>query len=71
MNAGEEKLLTLRNQLYEEWIKHRTSTIGDEWFDLIDRLHLYMTEVGYVLHGPRGPPDLDPEYQQQLLDEEE
>ena len=68
MNAGEEKLLTLRNQLYEEWIKHRTSTIGDA--DLIDYLYLYMNQLEYVFHGPRGDPDFDPEYQQQLLDEE-
>ena len=55
MNAGEEKLLTLRNQLYEEWIKHRTSTIGDA--ELMDYLYLYMNELEYVLHGPRGHPD--------------
>tara|TARA_R100000664_G_scaffold34215_1_gene55176 strand:- start:29406 stop:29621 length:216 start_codon:yes stop_codon:yes gene_type:complete len=68
MNSDEEKLLKLRNELYEEWIKHRTSTIGDA--ELMDYLYLYMNELEYVLHGPRGDPDFDPEYQQQLLDEE-
>ena len=68
MNADEEKLLTLRNQLYEEWIKHRTSTRCDA--DLLDYLYLYMNQLEYVLHGPRGDPDFDPKYQQQLLEEE-
>jgi len=66
MNADEEKLLTLRNQLYEKWLYHR-SPRGDA--ELIDYLYLYMNQLAYVLHGPRGDPDFDPKYQQQLLDE--
>jgi len=68
MNADEEKLLTLRNQLYEEWIKHRAPPFCVD--DLMDYLYQYMNQLEYVFHGPRGHPDFDPEYQQQLLEEE-
>lgn len=53
--SDDEKLLTLRNQLYEEWVKHRTSTRGDA--ELIEYLYLYMNQLEYVLEGPRGHPD--------------
>tara|TARA_R100000406_G_C3089486_1_gene119128 strand:- start:247 stop:483 length:237 start_codon:yes stop_codon:yes gene_type:complete len=78
MNKDEEKLLTLRNEMFEAWIvliqgpdsyalDFSCATLR-YWAD--EYVIPYMDELEYVLHGPRGHPDLDPEYQQQLLEEE-
>lgn len=55
MKTDEERLLRLRNELYEEWIEVRRS--GRVNSELIDRLYLYMNQLEYVLHGARGHPD--------------
>lgn len=72
MNTEEAELLRLRNEMFEGWIglwyEWQQGGNLEEWAEQYVRP--YMVKLEYVLHGPRGHPDLDPEYQQQLLEEE-
>jgi len=68
----EEELLRLRNQMFEGWIvliqEPDSYATLRYWAD--EYVRPYMTRLEYELHGPRGHPDFDNEYQQQLLEEE-
>jgi|TARA_R100000482_G_scaffold122755_1_gene71145 hypothetical protein len=73
MNAEEYELYQLQMKMFDAWIiliqEPDSYATLRYWAD--EYVRPYMNKLCYVKHGPRGHPDLDDEYQQQLLDEEE
>jgi|TARA_R100000482_G_C5105537_1_gene137783 hypothetical protein len=73
MNAEEHEIYLLGCDMYEAWVTegiHR-EIISDkvrEW--CWNYFQPYIDKLEYKLYGPRGHPDFDYQYQQQLLEEE-
>ena len=72
MNAEEYELYQLQMKMFDAWFvliqEPDSYATLRYWAD--EYVRPYMDKLCYKKHGPRGHPDLDAEYQQQLLDEE-
>tara|TARA_R100001463_G_scaffold94670_1_gene149283 strand:+ start:461 stop:682 length:222 start_codon:yes stop_codon:yes gene_type:complete len=71
MNAEEYELYTLQMDMFNAWFTRPFPLTGaalEEWAEKY--VKPYMDKLCYKKHGPRGHPDFDDEYQQQLLEEE-
>mgnify|MGYP001213814437 FL=1 len=69
--TNELELFRLQVEMLDAWNTYplpRTGAALEEWVEKY--LKTYMDKLCYKYHGPRGHPNLDYQYQQQLLEEE-
>jgi len=73
MNAEEYELYQLQMKMFDAWslVIQEPDSYATLRYWADEYVRPYMNKLCYVKHGPRGHPDFDYEYQQQLLDEEE
>ena len=71
MNAEEYELYILQTDMLDAWNTYTLQHTGAALEQCVEKyLRPYMDKLCYKKHGPRGHPNLDNEYQQQLLEEE-